>query len=105
MIATSLAGSEVRTGLNFTDSLTELFAGSEMGEDALRVLRECPKFRQRIHCTITPLELEDLNRFEAAQPKACTKCNAPVRSLFMPSQIAHDVEQCQPKPPATTAKP
>ncbi len=60
---------------------------------------------KRIHCTIAPLELEDLNRFEAAQPKACPKCNAPVRSLFMPSQIAHDVEKCQPKPSVTTAKP
>jgi len=43
-----LTGSEVQTGLNFADSLPELFAGNEMGEDALRVLRECLKTRRRI---------------------------------------------------------
>ena len=43
-----LTGSEVQTGLNFADSLPELFAGKEMGEDALRVLRECLKLRARI---------------------------------------------------------
>ena len=34
-----LTGSEVQTGLNFADSLPELFAGKEMGENAMRVLR------------------------------------------------------------------
>lgn len=43
-----LTGSEVQTGLNFANSLPELFAGKEMGEDALRVLRECLKLRTRI---------------------------------------------------------
>jgi hypothetical protein len=43
-----LTGSEVQVGLNFADSLPELFAGKEMGEDALRVLRECLKIRARI---------------------------------------------------------
>jgi hypothetical protein len=43
-----LTTSEVQTGLNFADSLPELFAGKEMGEDALRVLRECLKIRSRI---------------------------------------------------------
>lgn len=43
-----LTGSEVQTGLNFANSLPELFAGKEMGEDALRVLRECMKIRARI---------------------------------------------------------
>ena len=43
-----LSGSEVQIGLNFADSLPELFAGKEMGEDALRVLRECLKIRARI---------------------------------------------------------
>ena len=43
-----LTGSEVQTGLNFANSLPELFAGKEMGEDALRVLRECLKLRARI---------------------------------------------------------
>lgn len=40
-----LTGGEVQTGLNFADSLPELFAGNEMGEDALRVLRKCLKIR------------------------------------------------------------
>lgn len=43
-----LTGSEVQTGLNFANSLPELFAGKEMGEDVLRVLRECLKLRSRI---------------------------------------------------------
>jgi len=43
-----LTGSEVQTGLNFANSLPELFAGKEMGEDALRVLREILKIRTRI---------------------------------------------------------
>jgi len=43
-----LSGNEVQTDLNFAESLPELFAGQEMGEDALRVLRECLKLRARI---------------------------------------------------------
>jgi hypothetical protein len=43
-----LTGSEVQPGLNFADALPELFVGQEMGEDALRVLRDCLKFRARI---------------------------------------------------------
>lgn len=43
-----LTGSEVQTGLNFASSLPELFAGQEMGEDALRVLREILQIRSRI---------------------------------------------------------
>jgi len=43
-----LTGSEVQIGLNFAQSASELFAGQEMGEDALRVLRECLKIRARI---------------------------------------------------------
>jgi hypothetical protein len=43
-----LTGTEVQTGLNFTDSLPELFPSKEMGENALRVLRECLKIRTRI---------------------------------------------------------
>lgn len=39
---------EVQIGLNFADTAPELFAGREMGEDALRVLRECLKIRARI---------------------------------------------------------
>ena len=52
---------------------------------------------KRISRTITPAETEDLSRFEAGQPKACPKCNTPVRSQFMPSQMVHDIEKCQPK--------
>ena len=48
-----LTGSELQTGLNFADSLPELFPGKEMGEDALRVLRECLKLRARILADIT----------------------------------------------------
>jgi hypothetical protein len=43
-----LTGGEVQTGLNFSDSLPELFAGKDMGEDALRVLRDILKIRARI---------------------------------------------------------
>ena len=60
---------------------------------------------KRIHRTITPAELDDLNRFAAAQPALCPQCNARVRSQFMPTQIAHDVEKCQPKPSVTPANP
>jgi hypothetical protein len=47
-LGVSLNGSEVQTGLNFANSLPELFVGKEMGEDALRVLRESLKIRTRI---------------------------------------------------------
>jgi hypothetical protein len=43
-----LTASEVQIGLNFADSAPELFAGKEMGEDALRTLRECLKIRTNI---------------------------------------------------------
>jgi len=39
---------------------------------------------KRIHRTITPVEVADIARFEAAQPKVCPKCNATVRSYFLP---------------------
>lgn len=48
-----LTGGEVQTGLNFSNSLPELFAGKEMGEDALRVLREGLKIRARILADLT----------------------------------------------------
>ena len=35
-------------GLNFSDTLPELFGGKEMGEDALRVLGDCLKLYTRI---------------------------------------------------------
>jgi hypothetical protein len=47
-----LSDSEVQTGLNFANSLPELFAGKEMGEDALRVLRKGLVIRARIHADI-----------------------------------------------------
>ncbi len=31
---------------------------------------------KRIHRTITPAEVEDVTRFEAAQPKTCQTCGA-----------------------------
>lgn len=43
-----LNGSAVQTGLNFAVSLPELFPGNEMGEDALRVLREILTIRSRL---------------------------------------------------------
>jgi hypothetical protein len=47
-IGVPLAATELQTGLNFAVSLPELFAGQEMGEDSLRVLRECLKLRGRL---------------------------------------------------------
>mgnify|MGYP001336589996 CR=1 FL=1 len=56
---------------------------------------------KRINRTITPVEAEDITSFEAAhmEPdrKVCPKCNWRVHSPFMPSQIVHDIEKCQPK--------
>jgi hypothetical protein len=43
-----LTATAVQPGLNFSDSLPELFAGQDMGEDALRVLRQILKIRARI---------------------------------------------------------
>ena len=41
-------GDELQLGLNFSTTLPELFAGKEMGEDALRILREYLKLHTRI---------------------------------------------------------
>ena len=41
-------GKGLQLGLNFADSAPELFAGQEMGEDALRVLNEYRKLYARI---------------------------------------------------------
>lgn len=43
-----ITASEIQTGLNFANSLPELFPGREMGADALRVLDECLKMRTNI---------------------------------------------------------
>ena len=41
-------GKGVQLGLNFADTAPELFAGQEMGEDALRVLNDYRKLHSRI---------------------------------------------------------
>ena len=53
---------------------------------------------KRILRTITPAEVEDVARFEAAQPAKCPQCQLPVRSQFLPAQIVHDIEKCPSKP-------
>ena len=49
---------------------------------------------KRIHRTITPAEVADIDHFETAQPVDCPKCKTRVRSQFMPAQIVHDLEKC-----------
>lgn len=55
---------ELQLGLNFADKLPELFGGTEMGEDALRVLNEYVALFGRI-CSDVAAELPDLR--EAAK--------------------------------------
>jgi len=55
-LGVALPSGELQLGLDFTSRLPELFAGQEMGEDALRVLRDCLRIRQRI-CTDVAAEL------------------------------------------------
>ena len=43
-----LNGREMQPGLNFSETTPELFAGKELGEDALRMLREYLKLHTRI---------------------------------------------------------
>lgn len=43
-----IEGSGLQLGLNFADKTPELFAGKEMGEDALRVLQDYQKLYARI---------------------------------------------------------
>ena len=67
-----LSGSEVQTGLNFANSLPELFAGKDMGEDALRVLREILKIHTRILADIA-IELPHVRaavKWAASQAKS-----------------------------------
>jgi hypothetical protein len=47
-----LPSAELQLGLNFAETLPELFAGTDMGEDALRVLRECLALYSRIRSEI-----------------------------------------------------
>jgi hypothetical protein len=42
----------VQLGLNFADTAPELFAGQEMGEDALRVLNDYRKLYARISAEV-----------------------------------------------------
>ena len=45
-------GKGVQLGLNFADTAPELFAGQEMGEDALRVLNDYRKLHARISAEV-----------------------------------------------------
>jgi len=47
-LGVSLRSQTLQLGLNFEDSLPELFAGREMGEDVLRVLGEYLKDFTRV---------------------------------------------------------
>ena len=77
-----LTGTEVQTGLNFSNSLPELFPGKEMGEDALRVLRECLKIRARILVDIAA----ELPHVRAAVKWASTVRPPARRGLIVSSQ-------------------
>ena len=67
---------ELQLGLNFASSLPELFAGKEMGEDAMRVLRESLKIRARILADIAT----ELPHVRAALKWAAAITKAPKRS-------------------------
>jgi hypothetical protein len=47
-----------------------------------------------INRTISAAEQTDVTRFEAAQPKVCPKCQAPVLSFLSPPRVIHDIEKC-----------
>jgi hypothetical protein len=47
-MGSEIHGTGLQMGLNFADTTPELFAGREMGEDALRVLQEYRKLYARI---------------------------------------------------------
>ena len=47
-LGAEVQGKGVQLGLNFADTAPELFAGQEMGEDALRVLNDYRKLHARI---------------------------------------------------------
>lgn len=68
-----LNGREVQPGLNFADSLPELFAGNEMGEDAFRVSHECLKLRARILADLAA----ELPHVRAAVKWARSQCHQP----------------------------
>lgn len=60
----ALPGQAVQLGLNFAASLPELFSGQDMGDDALRLLRECLSLQYRI---LTDLRAEIPTLLAAAQ--------------------------------------
>jgi hypothetical protein len=47
-LGVALPSGTLQLGLDFSASLPELFPGREMGEDALRLLRECLSYRARM---------------------------------------------------------
>jgi hypothetical protein len=51
-IGVAVPSQALQLGLNFTNALPELFAGKEMGEDALRVLNRYVEFYTRIRCDV-----------------------------------------------------
>ena len=53
---------------------------------------------KHIYRTITPAETEDVNHYEAAQPKFCPKCRAPVWTFLTPFRVTHDIAARQAKP-------
>ena len=56
---------------------------------------------KHIYRTITPAETEDVSQYEAAQPKFCPKCRAPVWIFLTPYRVAHDIANCQARPVGT----
>jgi hypothetical protein len=51
-LGAEVQGQGVQLGLNFADTAPELFAGQEMGEDALRVLKDYRKLHERIRAEV-----------------------------------------------------
>lgn len=56
---------------------------------------------KEINRTITAAEAKDILSFQAAQPKACPKCQAAVFSFFSPTRVVHDIEKCADKKATT----
>lgn len=61
-LGVALPSGVVQLGLNFEEALPELFAGTEMGEDALRVLRQYLKLHAKILADVA----DELPRVKAA---------------------------------------
>jgi hypothetical protein len=71
----------------------------------MRALLNYDRYTERLSnnilSTITPAETDDVSRYEAAQPKLCPKCHAPVWTFLVPYRVAHDIASCQGKPAGT----